>query len=251
MSAAAPAAPSWRQALAGRPPHRQSRQSRQQRQQRHSSESTAPAVAAVTAATAAAVMLGAATEAAQGVLPTAWGPLANSVTAWVLLPAALTAAVLAAVPRRGGSTGSSLALALVTGLATTQGLVAGYYAWAAFVSGTPHAWSSVVLWAAAGLLSGALVGVAALVRATETGVLRGAATGLLAAVPLADGGRTVVLFPWQASAGWAFAALAVVVLLVCLRRGERAAGWATAAVAVAAGAAGFALLDAAVRIATA
>lgn len=194
-------------------------------------------------------MLGAATEAAQGALPTAWGPLANSVTAWVLLPAALTTAVLAAVPRRGSGVG--LPLALAAGLATTQGLVAGYYGWAVLVSGTPHAWSSVVLWAVAGLLSGALVGGVALVRATESAALRGAATGLLAAVPLADGGRTVVLFPWQAAAGWAFAGLAVVVLVVALRRGERAAGWMTAAAAVAAGAGGYAVLDAVVRLAMA
>ncbi|PWJ55515.1 hypothetical protein SAMN06264364_103190 [Quadrisphaera granulorum] len=234
MSAAAHAAPFRRPAPASRPPRR------------HTSATTAAAVAAVIASTVAAVLLGAATEAAQGVLPTAWGPLANSITAWVLLPAALTTAVLAAVPRQGTN---GLTLALAAGLASTQGLVAGYYGWAAVVSNTSHAWSSVVLWAAAGLVSGALVGVAALVRATERGPLRGAATGLLAAVPLADGGRTVLLFPWQAAAGWAFAALAVVVLLVGLRRGERTAGWMTAAAAVAAGAGGFALLDAAARIA--
>ena len=60
---------------------------------------------------------------------------------------------------------------------------------------------------------------------------------------------------WGRHRAWAlwvlFAGLAVVVLLVLLRRGERAAGWMTAAAAVAAGAGGYAVLDAVVRLAMA
>lgn len=206
----------------------------------------AVAVAGVVAAGAAALLLGAATEVGQGELPTAWGPLSNSVAAWAVLPALLAGVVVSASGWRGGRAG---VLGVVSALVATQALVAGYYGWAALVSGTPHAAASVAVWAGAGLVSGAAVGACAAAVVTGSGHARGAALGLLGALVLADGLRTVLLFPWQAAGGWLFVAAGVLVAALLPRRGERTAAVLVLVCSVALGAGGYAVLDAVLTLA--
>ncbi|MBF5081755.1 DUF6518 family protein [Quadrisphaera sp. INWT6] len=204
------------------------------------------AVAAVVAAGAAALLLGAATEVGQGVLPTAWGPLAGSVAAWAVIPALLAGVVVSATGWRGRR---AEGLGAVSGLVATEALVAGYYGWAALVSGTPHAVASVAVWAGAGVVSGALVGACAAAVAAGSGHVRGAALGLLGALVLADGLRSVLLFPWQAAGGWLFVVSGVLVATLLPRRGERTAAGLVLVCSLALGAGGYAVLDAVVTLA--
>jgi len=206
----------------------------------------AVAVAAVVAAGAAALLLGAATEVGQGVLPTAWGPLANSVAAWVLLPALLAGVVVSSSGWHGRR---ARALGVIGGLVTTQALVAGYYGCAALVSGTPHAATSVAVWAGAGLVSGAVVGACAAAVVAGTGHARGAALGLLGALVIADGLRSVLLFPYQAAGGWLFVVVGVLVAALLPRHGERTAAVIVLCCSLALGAGGYAALDAVLTLA--
>lgn len=124
-------------------------------------------------AAAAALVLGGLTSFAQGFLPDAVQPLANSVSGWTLL----TVLVLWWLPTRAWVTS-------VLGAACFVLLTVAY----ALVSTARGSYYSPVLWAAVGVVAGAFVGLA-VAWARRRGVPRTAALGLgfLTGILLGDG----------------------------------------------------------------
>ncbi|RYC05786.1 DUF6518 family protein [Nocardioides zhouii] len=136
-------------------------------------------IGSVLGVAAVSLVLGAVTSWAQGLLPDAWHPLANSPSGW----AALTAlAVMAQRPslRRGALLGTVSFVCLVLG-----------YTFASELRGLAY---DPTLWGAIGLVSGPFVGVAAAGAASTRTMPVALGSGVLAGVLVADGiyGLTVV-----------------------------------------------------------
>jgi hypothetical protein len=145
---------------------------------------------------------------AQGLLPAALAPFANSTSGWTILTALLVWAA-----RRG------LVLSAVLGAASFIALVSGY----TFVSNLRGFYFSPLFWSVVGVVAGPVVGVAAAAlhrRGWELAV----GAGVLAGILLGDAayGLTVVV----ATTGWVYWALSAAVgaaLLVVV--GVRLGGW--------------------------
>jgi hypothetical protein len=181
-------------------------------------------VPALVAAAVAGTVLGALTEAAQG--PLAGGAanvLVNSVGAWMALTWVVTAATgtLLLSWRRPGPVpvlGGGARAGAVIGLLAQEGLVVGYYGWAAAVSGTPHALASTAFWALAAAVGGPVAGLAAWCWRAGSGWVRAAGPALVGAVLVAEGGLRALGDP---GAGLPEAAGGVLAVLLLLRGGDR------------------------------
>ena len=127
----------------------------------------------------ASLLLGGLTSWAQGVLPDALAPFANSPSGWTALTALLVAA-----------TRPSLALGAVLGVASFVALVLGYTL-ASELRGLPY---DPVFWSVVGVVAGPFVGAAAAAVVGSRAVHAALGAGALAGVLIADGiyGLTVV-----------------------------------------------------------
>jgi hypothetical protein len=125
------------------------------------------------------VVLGAVTSWAQGFLPDAWAPLANSPSGW----AAMTALVVMAFRPR-------LRWGAVFGMISFVCLVLGYTL-ASELRGLAY---DPTLWGAIGLVTGPFIGAAAAGAASTRSIPAALGSGVLAGVLVADGiyGLTVV-----------------------------------------------------------
>lgn len=127
----------------------------------------------------ASLALGALTSWAQGVLPNAWSPLANSPSGWTAATALLVAA-----------TRPGLGLGAVFGVVGFVSLVLGYTL-ASELRGLSY---DPLFWSVVGVLAGPFVGAAAASVVNRRPVLVALGSGVLAGVLVADGiyGLTVV-----------------------------------------------------------
>ena len=152
---------------------------------KNASGTSAPTPLAVTSVVSvlgvavASLVLGAVTSWAQGFLPDAWAPLANSPSGWAAMTA-LVVMTFRPTPRRGAVFGAVSFVCLVLG-----------YTFASELRGLAY---DPTLWGAVGLLTGPFIGAAAAGAASTRPLPVALGSGVLAGALVADGiyGLTVV-----------------------------------------------------------
>jgi hypothetical protein len=139
------------------------------------------------------LVLGGVTSGAQGFLPDALRPLANSASGWTLLTAVTVWATRRQPP-----------VAVVLGALSFVGLVIGY----SLVSNVRGSYFDPLFWSLVGVVVGPFVGTAA-AWLRSSGWRRAVGTGLLSGIAVGDGGYGLTVV--SDTTGWFYWAAAIVV----------------------------------------
>lgn len=156
--------------------------------------------------------VGVLTEWLQGVLVDPWAMWANSIVAWLIVAFVAGAVVRHAVP------------AAVLGVGVELALVGGYYV-ARTIHGLPSSTSVLVFWLVAGVVGGAVFGLAGAWWRSSIAWQQVVGLALLAGALVGEGIVRWVMFPWQGASGPIMCAVGVVVAVALAR--DRRQRWIT------------------------
>lgn len=168
----------------------------------------------------------------QGVLDAGWNRLANSGAVWLMVGFLV------------GSRMPSFAWAMVAGVGTLVGAIAGYFAAAIAIAHAGASPSSIAIWTGVAIVGGPLYGVAGRWWRDERRMRRSIAIGLMGGILSAEGAATLLRIPDLSSVGWVEVVGGIVLTLLLGRSWrDRAGGLAVVPVVIVLGVAAYQVID--------